>query len=79
VTALLGIPRADLADVTERRTVLPSPALGHHELVAGLDAALPSAPNLAVTGNWFAGLALEDCAIRSRAEWQRLAGSLARR
>ena len=25
------------------------------------------------TGNWFGGLAIEDCALRSRAEWSRLA------
>jgi oxygen-dependent protoporphyrinogen oxidase len=71
--ALLGIPRAELADVSERHTVLPSPALGHRDVIAGLDAALGS--GLAVTGNWFAGLAIEDCAIRSRAEWQRVGGS----
>ena len=35
--ALLGVTRADLADVAERRTVLPSPVLGHHELIAGLE------------------------------------------
>lgn len=70
-SALLGVTRADLADVAERHTVLPSPALGHHELVAGLDAALAGG-RLAVTGNWFAGLAIEDCAVRSREEWRRV-------
>jgi protoporphyrinogen/coproporphyrinogen III oxidase len=74
IAALLGVARADIADVSERRTVLPSPALGHHDIVAGLDAAL-GAQRLAVTGNWFAGLAIEDCMLRSRAEWQRIAGA----
>jgi protoporphyrinogen/coproporphyrinogen III oxidase len=69
--ALLGVTRADLADVAERRTVLPSPVRGHHELIAGLDAALAGG-RLAVTGNWFAGLAIEDCALRTRDEWQRV-------
>jgi oxygen-dependent protoporphyrinogen oxidase len=27
---------------------------------------------LAVTGNWFAGLSIEDCVQRSRSEWERL-------
>ncbi|HEU4730918.1 MAG TPA: FAD-dependent oxidoreductase [Kofleriaceae bacterium] len=73
-TALLGVSRGDLAHVAERRTVLPSPGLGHRDVIAELDAAL--APHrLAVTGNWFAGLAIEDCAVRSRAEWQRLGGA----
>ena len=75
VAALLGVTRAELAHVTERRTVLPSPALGHRDVIAGLDEALGKAPGagrLAVTGNWFAGLAIEDCVQRSRAEWQRV-------
>jgi len=74
ITKILGLPRADLVHVEERRTVLPSPVLGHREVVAALDAALGSAP-LAVTGNWFGGLAIEDCVSRSRAEWQRVGGT----
>jgi oxygen-dependent protoporphyrinogen oxidase len=74
-TALLGVARADLADVSQRRTTLPSPVLGHKDVVAGLDAALAAQPRLAVTGNWFAGLSIEDCVQRSRAEWQRVSGA----
>jgi UDP-galactopyranose mutase len=75
ITALLGVARGDLADVSQRRTTLPSPVLGHRDVVAGLDAALAAQPRLAVTGNWFAGLSIEDCVQRSRAEWQRVAGA----
>jgi protoporphyrinogen/coproporphyrinogen III oxidase len=74
-TALLGVARADLADVSQRRTTLPSPVLGHKDVVADLDAALAAQPRLAVTGNWFAGLSIEDCVQRSRAEWQRVGGA----
>jgi UDP-galactopyranose mutase len=70
--ALLGLRRAELDDVGERRTILPSPVLGHHESVAGLDAALAGG-RIAVTGNWFGGLAIEDCVLRSREEWRRVA------
>jgi hypothetical protein len=28
---------------------------------------------VAVAGNWFGGLAIEDCVLRSRSEWERLA------
>jgi oxygen-dependent protoporphyrinogen oxidase len=75
VIALLRVPRAELAQIMERRTVLPSPVLGHRDVIAGLDAALAGG-RLAVTGNWFAGLALEDCAQRSHAEWQRVSGAV---
>ena len=74
--ALLRVARTDLAEVSERRTVLPSPVLGHASVIAGLDAAL-AGQRLAVTGNWFAGLSIEDCAQRSRAEWQRVGGPAA--
>ncbi len=71
--AVLGLQPGDLTALSERRTVLPSPVLGHQQLVAELDGALQGS-RLAVTGNWFAGLSLEDCAQRSRSEWARVAG-----
>jgi UDP-galactopyranose mutase len=71
IESVLKVPRAELMHVTTRRSVLPAPVLGHREVVARIDAALAGG-TLAVTGNWFAGLAIEDCALRSRAEWQRL-------
>ena len=52
---------------------MPAPALGHAEIVRDVDAALAGG-RLAVTGNYFAGLAIEDCVLRSRAEWERIAG-----
>jgi len=70
--AVLGLQPGDLTALSERRTVLPSPVLGHQQLVAELDRALAGS-RLALTGNWFAGLSLEDCAQRSRAEWARVA------
>jgi UDP-galactopyranose mutase len=30
---------------------------------------------LALTGNYFAGLAIEDCVLRSNAEWARVGGA----
>ena len=57
--------------VTERRGVLPAPTLGHERRVRALDQELAGL-SLAVTGNWFGGLAIEDCVQRSRAEWQRV-------
>lgn len=70
--AVLRIEESDLESVRERRAVLPSPRLGHHELVQSIDRALAREP-LALTGNWFGGLAIEDCVLRSRSEWRRIA------
>ena len=58
--------------VTTRSTTLPSPTLGHDAVVAELDRGL-AGTRLALTGNYFAGLAIEDCVARSKAEWTRVA------
>jgi UDP-galactopyranose mutase len=73
IAAVLGVPRAALGEVVEQRLTLPSPALGHGDIVAAVDRIL-AGTRLAITGNWFAGLAIEDCVIRSNAEWARIAG-----
>ena len=70
-TRLLGVEPRDLDAVAERRTVLPSPVVGHREIVDELDRSLAGA-TLALTGNWFGGLSIEDCVLRSRAEWERV-------
>jgi UDP-galactopyranose mutase len=71
MSAVLRVPREALADIVEQRVTLPSPTLGHAEIVAGVDRCL-AGTRLAVTGNYFAGLALEDCVQRSNAEWARI-------
>ena len=68
---VLGVRRADMECVVERSTTLPSPVVGHADAVAELDGAL-ARQRIAVTGNWFDGLSIEDCVRRSRAEWTRL-------
>lgn len=73
ITEVLGVGEERFATVVERRTTLPSPGRDHADVVAAIDRALPTT-GLAVTGNYFAGLAIEDCVARSKAEWARVAG-----
>jgi protoporphyrinogen oxidase len=68
---VLGVATGDVGAAVERRSVLPSPVLGHHAVIREVDRLLAGMP-LAVTGNWFAGLSIEDCVQRSRSEWERL-------
>jgi oxygen-dependent protoporphyrinogen oxidase len=75
VAEVLGVAPTAFAHVVERRAVLPSPARDHAATVAAIDAAIPA--GLALTGNYFAGLAIEDCVARSKAEWARVAGAAA--
>jgi len=74
VSEVLRVPAAELGEVAEQRLVLPSPALGHAELVAEMDRCL-AGTRLALTGNYFAGLAIEDCVLRSNEEWARVGGA----
>ena len=76
-TEVLGIRRGDVESHAERRAELPSPRLGHAELVRELDRALAGTP-VALTGNWFGGLSIEDCVLRSRAESERVCGAPSR-
>jgi oxygen-dependent protoporphyrinogen oxidase len=50
---------------------LPSLRKGHQGLIGALDKTLAGLP-LAVTGNWFLGVSIEDCVTRSRSEHERL-------
>jgi len=69
---VLRVTEAGLVHLAERRCTLPSPALGHGAIVADLDHHLAGG-RLMLTGNYFEGLAIEDCVARSFAEWRRVA------
>lgn len=74
ITEVLKVTPADLETVVERTAVLPSPELGHEKIVAEIDR-LTAGAKLCVTGNYFAGLSIEDCVVRSREQWARIAGA----
>ena len=69
---VLRCTAGELGEPLARKTVLPSPALGHDRIVAGLDRLL-AGKRLALAGNYFQGLAIEDCVLRSFAEYARTA------
>jgi UDP-galactopyranose mutase len=73
VAEVLRVRPEELGEPVEQRHSLPAPALGHAEVVRDLDATLAGG-KLALTGNYFGGLAIEDCVSRSSAEWARIAG-----
>lgn len=68
---VLKVDRSALKHVVRRSVELPSPRLGHKDVVAAIDKALAGTP-LFVTGNYFDGLSIEDCVNRSKAESLRL-------
>lgn len=73
IAAVLGCPVEALEHVSEREVQLPSPRLGHAEIVAAIERALAEGPkDLYLVGNYFAGLAIEDCVQRAQREASRL-------
>ncbi|MBB1125163.1 protoporphyrinogen/coproporphyrinogen oxidase [Thiospirillum jenense] len=69
--AALGTQPPQVLAQMQVRNRLPALRQGHHLLVAELNQLLAGQP-LAITGNWFAGVAIEDCLLRSASEMQRL-------
>jgi oxygen-dependent protoporphyrinogen oxidase len=71
MSEVLRVPHAEFGEIIERKYRLPAPILGHAEIIEDLDRCL-AAVTLGVTGNYFAGLAIEDCVLRSKTEWGRV-------
>jgi protoporphyrinogen/coproporphyrinogen III oxidase len=73
IAQVLGLERESFQRVEEKNALLPCPQVGHDRVVAEVDRILAGG-RLAVTGNFFAGMAIEDCVERSFAEWERVKG-----
>jgi UDP-galactopyranose mutase len=71
VCRLLGVSTEDLDDIAESEVTLPSPRVNHAAITAYIRKLLDRR-NLALTGNYFNGLSIEDCIIRSFEEWRRV-------
>ncbi|EGV28589.1 amine oxidase [Thiorhodococcus drewsii AZ1] len=70
----LGVDPKHIAAQTRVHNRLPALRSGHFDLVKRLDATL-AGTRLAVTGNWFLGVSMEDALTRSRSESDRLFGA----
>ncbi len=68
---VLGVEPTQVRAWAARTSRLPSPRLGHRALVQAIDGAIAGRP-VAVVGAYFAGLAIEDCVGRARAEAARV-------
>jgi len=70
----LGIERDRISGVQRVTNRLPALRAGHQELVRRIDAQLEGG-RLAITGNWFLGVSIEDCLTRSHQESDRQFGT----
>ena len=62
----------DFEEIVTAEHVIPSLRLGHKDVIAEIDGLISGTP-LLLTGNYFTGLAIEDCVSRSLQESGRLA------
>ncbi|HCD36681.1 FAD-dependent oxidoreductase [Chlorobium phaeovibrioides] len=74
ITEVLGLPMGKIEHIALKANVVPSLRLGHHEWLAKTDSILKSEKGILLTGNYFAGMAIEDCVSRSKSESERLKG-----
>jgi len=71
ICRVLGIVPEQIAGLSRVSNRLPALRAGHPDLVRKIDALLAGGP-VAMTGNWFFGVSIEDCLTRSHQECERL-------
>jgi protoporphyrinogen oxidase len=71
ICELLQIGPSKLQHVFHKTNRLPAPDMGHQQRITSIDALLADKP-LALIGNYFEGVAIEDCLARVESEFLRL-------
>jgi protoporphyrinogen oxidase len=71
ICELLQIGPSKLQYVFRKTNRLPAPDMGHQQRIASIDGLLADKP-LALIGNYFEGVAVEDCLARVESEFLRL-------
>ncbi|EAU53969.1 protoporphyrinogen/coproporphyrinogen oxidase [Mariprofundus ferrooxydans] len=71
ICSVLGVEKSSLLHLFHKTNRLPAPDMGHHQLINAVDGLLAEQP-LALVGNYFAGVAVEDCLERVESEFARL-------
>ncbi|MBW9274449.1 MAG: FAD-dependent oxidoreductase [Candidatus Thiodiazotropha sp. (ex. Lucinisca nassula)] len=74
ISEVLGVDTQAIESHASCSNRLPALRLDHHERISWIDNTLQGG-SLALTGNWFSGVSIEDSLIRSNQECQRLFGA----
>jgi protoporphyrinogen oxidase len=75
IARVLGLRVVQLEFIAEKENYIPSLRVGHPEIIANVDR-LIAGKRLFLSGNYFRGVAIEDCVSRSLNEFQRLKKSI---
>lgn len=73
VSLVLNIDITKALKIHEKINIVPSLQLGHYDKVREIDGLL-TGKNIFLSGNYFAGLSIEDCVSRSKSEVGRMVG-----
>lgn len=76
ISEVLSVSRDQFTHIVEKENTVPTLFWGHDKLIKEIDGLLEGKP-LFLTGNYFEGLAIEDCVSRSLSESRRLKETLA--
>jgi len=71
ISEVLDVGEGDILDTASYQNRLPALRLGHAERIDELNQVLRDQP-LALTGNWFSGVSIEDGLVRTAEEFDRL-------
>ncbi|MCX6178091.1 MAG: FAD-dependent oxidoreductase [Chlorobiales bacterium] len=74
VTEVLGVSFSKIEHTFSKVNTVPSLRLGHHQWLEKTNILLKKEKSLLLTGNYFGGMAIEDCVSRSRSEFDRMKG-----
>lgn len=74
ITSVLGVGFSKIEHTVTRVNTVPSLRMTHAQWLEKTNALLQGKKNLLLSGNYFGGMAIEDCVIRSKAECERLKG-----
>jgi oxygen-dependent protoporphyrinogen oxidase len=76
IADVIGIKKEQIEHVVTKNNFVPSLKVGHDKLIGTIEQSI-SASRLLLTGNYFDGMAIEDCVTRSLREFLRLKKLLA--
>ncbi|ACF14861.1 FAD dependent oxidoreductase [Chloroherpeton thalassium ATCC 35110] len=71
ITEVLGVDESKILYKFSTGNIVPSLRIGHKEWLDKMDSMLKG-KRLLLTGNYFGGMAIEDCVSRSRSEFERM-------
>ena len=71
---VLHVSVDQIIETHKKLNIVPSLRLGHYELIEKIDQELANM-DLFISGNYFAGLSIEDCVSRSKSEVERMVKS----